>query len=93
MVVFFKKNSLNVQRCRPQAPEKNNGGEDNGAGTGAAPPGVYRQRNGGGALLSEGLLHQVKSDLQLHLSLSALFTLAIMLSAPSLLHWARNLRY
>ncbi|XP_059932610.1 GPI inositol-deacylase [Gadus macrocephalus] len=75
------------------APEKNNGGEENGAGTGAAPPGVHRERNGGGALLSEGLLHQVRSDLQLHLSLSALFTLPIMLSAPSLLHWARNLRY
>ncbi|KAM6986217.1 LOW QUALITY PROTEIN: GPI inositol-deacylase [Aplochiton taeniatus] len=44
-------------------------------------------------LLSESVLREVRSDLQLHLSLSALFTLPVMLSAPSLIHWTRNLRY
>ncbi|XP_071334031.1 GPI inositol-deacylase [Trachinotus anak] len=47
----------------------------------------------GAPLLSECVLQEVRDDLQLHLCLSALFTLPIMLSAPSLLHWIRNLRY
>ncbi|XP_047457447.1 GPI inositol-deacylase [Mugil cephalus] len=51
-------------------------------------------KEGGGApLLSECALQEVRDDLQLHLSLSALFTLPVMLSAPSLIHWIRNLRY
>ncbi|XP_041857330.1 GPI inositol-deacylase isoform X2 [Melanotaenia boesemani] len=44
-------------------------------------------------LLSECALQEVRDDLQLHLSLSALFMLPVMLSAPSLIHWIRNLRY
>ncbi|KAM3861858.1 GPI inositol-deacylase [Diretmus argenteus] len=47
----------------------------------------------GAPLLSECALQEVRDDLQLHLCLSALFTLPIMLSAPSLIHWIRNLRY
>ncbi|KAM9850818.1 GPI inositol-deacylase [Aulostomus maculatus] len=47
----------------------------------------------GTPLLSECALQEARDDLQLHLSLSALFTLHLMLSAPSLIHWIRNLRY
>uniref|UniRef100_A0A8C3AFM7 GPI inositol-deacylase n=1 Tax=Cyclopterus lumpus TaxID=8103 RepID=A0A8C3AFM7_CYCLU len=47
----------------------------------------------GAPLLSECALQEVRDDLQLHLCLSALFTLPIMLITPSLLHWLRNLRY
>ncbi|KAM4558463.1 GPI inositol-deacylase isoform 1-T1 [Odontesthes bonariensis] len=47
----------------------------------------------GAPLLSESALQEVRDDLQLHLSLSALFMLPVMLSAPSLIHWIRNLRY
>uniref|UniRef100_A0A3P8WAI7 GPI inositol-deacylase n=1 Tax=Cynoglossus semilaevis TaxID=244447 RepID=A0A3P8WAI7_CYNSE len=42
-------------------------------------------------LLSESTLQEVRDDLQLHLCLSALFTLPVMLSAPSFIHWFRNL--
>ncbi|XP_034034970.1 GPI inositol-deacylase-like [Thalassophryne amazonica] len=35
----------------------------------------------------------VKDDLCLHLCMSALFTLPVMLSTPSFIHWIRNLRY
>uniref|UniRef100_A0A3B4TSS8 GPI inositol-deacylase n=1 Tax=Seriola dumerili TaxID=41447 RepID=A0A3B4TSS8_SERDU len=45
----------------------------------------------GTPLLSECALQEVRDDLQLHLCLSALFTLPVMLSAPSLIHWIRNL--
>ncbi|XP_008402557.1 GPI inositol-deacylase isoform X1 [Poecilia reticulata] len=44
-------------------------------------------------LLSEGALQEVRDDLQLHLSLAALLLLPAMLSAPSLLHWSRSLRF
>ncbi|CAJ1078676.1 GPI inositol-deacylase [Xyrichtys novacula] len=47
----------------------------------------------GAPLLSEYALQEVRDDLQLHLSLSVLFTLPVMLVAPSLIHWTRNLRY
>uniref|UniRef100_UPI0037E990AE GPI inositol-deacylase n=1 Tax=Semicossyphus pulcher TaxID=241346 RepID=UPI0037E990AE len=47
----------------------------------------------GAPLLSECALQEVREDLQLHLCLSALFTLPVMLIAPSLIHWIRNLRY
>ncbi|KAJ4933318.1 hypothetical protein JOQ06_030150 [Pogonophryne albipinna] len=47
----------------------------------------------GAPLLSECALQEVRDDLQLHLCLSALFTLPVMLIAPSLIHWIRNLRY
>ena len=61
-----------------------------GGHTGACP----REINGGGGpLLSEGVLGAVKNDLQLHHSLTALYTLPIVLGAPSLIHWTRNLRY
>ncbi|XP_028291692.1 GPI inositol-deacylase [Gouania willdenowi] len=44
-------------------------------------------------LLSECALLEVRDDLQLHLCLSALFTLPVMLSTPSFIHWFRNIRY
>ncbi|XP_061548382.1 GPI inositol-deacylase isoform X2 [Phycodurus eques] len=44
-------------------------------------------------LLSEWALREAQDDLQLHLCLSALFTVPVMLSTPSLIHWIRNLRY
>ncbi|XP_065107646.1 GPI inositol-deacylase [Paramisgurnus dabryanus] len=47
----------------------------------------------GTPLLSESMLEDVRDDLELHLSLSTLLTLPMMLSAPSLIHWNRNLRY
>ncbi|XP_059199489.1 GPI inositol-deacylase [Centropristis striata] len=47
----------------------------------------------GAPLLSECVLQEVRDDLELHLCLSALFTLPVMLIAPSLIHWIRNLRY
>nr|XP_020488861.1 GPI inositol-deacylase [Labrus bergylta] len=47
----------------------------------------------GAPLLSESALQEVRDDLQLHLCLSALCTLPVMLIAPSLIHWIRNLRY
>ncbi|XP_028289611.1 GPI inositol-deacylase [Parambassis ranga] len=47
----------------------------------------------GAPLLSECALQEVRDDLQLHLTLSALFMLPVMLGAPSFLHWIRNLRY
>ncbi|KAM6934548.1 GPI inositol-deacylase [Xenentodon cancila] len=54
---------------------------------------TYDSKEHGGPLLSEGALQDVRDDLQLHLSLSVLFTLPVMLSMPSLIHWIRNLRY
>ncbi|KAJ8012436.1 hypothetical protein DPEC_G00042750 [Dallia pectoralis] len=47
----------------------------------------------GSPLLSESVLQDVRNDLQLHVSLAALLTLPVMLCAPSLIHWTRNLRY
>ncbi|XP_041929415.1 GPI inositol-deacylase [Alosa sapidissima] len=47
----------------------------------------------GSPLLTQSALQEVRDDLQLHLSLSALLTLPMMLCAPSLIHWSRNLRY
>ncbi|KAJ3591707.1 hypothetical protein NHX12_006839 [Muraenolepis orangiensis] len=71
------------------APDKLKASEKNGV----SPGGGSTEYNGGGPLLDEGLLDEVRNDLQLHYSLSVLFTLPIMLSAPSLIHWTRNLRY
>uniref|UniRef100_A0A3Q4I099 GPI inositol-deacylase n=1 Tax=Neolamprologus brichardi TaxID=32507 RepID=A0A3Q4I099_NEOBR len=51
------------------------------------------KESSGTPLLSECALQEVRDDLQLHLCLSALFTLPVMLSGPSLIHWIRNLRY
>lgn len=47
----------------------------------------------GAPLLSEAALQEVRDDLRLHLSLAALLMLPVMLAAPSLLHWMRNLRF
>lgn len=68
-----------------------------------APPKHKKTENGtvdavakecnGAPLLSECALQEARDDLQLHLCLSALFTLPVMLGAPSLIHWIRNLRY
>ncbi|XP_072768118.1 GPI inositol-deacylase isoform X1 [Nerophis lumbriciformis] len=52
-----------------------------------------KECNGTRALLSELALQEARDDLQLHLTLCALFTVPVMLSTPSLLHWIRNLRY
>ncbi|XP_061774698.1 GPI inositol-deacylase [Nerophis ophidion] len=52
-----------------------------------------KECNGTSALLSELALQEARDDLQLHLTLCALFTVPVMLSTPSLLHWIRNLRY
>ncbi|KAM4609266.1 GPI inositol-deacylase [Polymixia lowei] len=72
------------------APEKHKESE-NGSVDGDA-PGKMKECNGA-PLLSECALQEVRADLQLHLCLTTLFTLPIMLSAPSLIHWIRNLRY
>ncbi|XP_053733811.1 GPI inositol-deacylase [Synchiropus splendidus] len=69
------------------APQKHKEAEN-----GSVNNGETRQCNGA-SLLSESALQEAKDDLQLHLTLSAIFTLPVMLSAPSLLHWIRNLRY
>ncbi|KAL4618057.1 GPI inositol-deacylase isoform X1 [Arapaima gigas] len=52
-----------------------------------------KESNGGTPLLSSLALQEVTDDLELHLNLSMLLTLPLMLSAPSLIHWARSLRY
>ncbi|KAL2081141.1 hypothetical protein ACEWY4_022994 [Coilia grayii] len=49
--------------------------------------------NGAAPLKTQSALQEVRDDLQLHLSLSALLTLPMMLCAPSLIYWSRNLRY
>ncbi|XP_062312383.1 GPI inositol-deacylase [Osmerus eperlanus] len=72
------------------APQKQR--EQENGSTDVKPHATPRECNGA-PLLSECVLQGVRSDLQLHLSLSALFTVPLMLSAPSLLHWARSLRY
>uniref|UniRef100_W5LQX8 GPI inositol-deacylase n=1 Tax=Astyanax mexicanus TaxID=7994 RepID=W5LQX8_ASTMX len=51
------------------------------------------KESNGSPFLSEAALHDVRDDLQLHLSVSTLLTLPLMLSAPSLIYWSRNLRY
>lgn len=72
-----------------QAPQKHEEAE-NGR---AAPGSNWKSKECNGApLLSERALRNVRDDLQLHLCLSALFTLPLVLLAPSLIHWSRNLR-
>ncbi|XP_077436084.1 GPI inositol-deacylase [Vanacampus margaritifer] len=44
-------------------------------------------------LLSDLALREVRDDVQLHLCLSALFTVPLILSSPSLVYWSRNLGY
>ncbi|XP_037542191.1 GPI inositol-deacylase [Nematolebias whitei] len=59
-------------------------------------PQKHRRAENGSAdapLLSESALREVRDDLRLHLSLSALLVLPVVLAAPSLIHWTRNLRY
>lgn len=68
-----------------QAPQKH---KEAGNGTAGGEP----KECNGAPLLSEWALQEVRDDLQLHLCLSALFTLPLMLNAPSLIHWSRNLR-
>lgn len=62
-------------------------------GTVDAEPTSKPKECNGAPLLSECALQEVRDDLQLHLCLSAVFTLPLMLTAPSLIHWKRNLRY
>uniref|UniRef100_A0A8C9V108 GPI inositol-deacylase n=1 Tax=Scleropages formosus TaxID=113540 RepID=A0A8C9V108_SCLFO len=56
-------------------------------------PACSKESNGGTPLLSSLALQEVTSDLELHLTISMLLTLPLMLSAPSLIHWARSLRH
>lgn len=76
--------------CLLQAPRKHKNAEN---GTVDAESLTKSKECNGAPLLSESVLQDVRGDLQLHLCLSALFTIPVMLSAPSLLHWLRNLRY
>ena len=82
--------NLQHPRFSSQAPQKQR--EQENGSTDVKPHATPRECNGA-PLLSECVLQGVRSDLQLHLSLSALFTVPLMLSAPSLLHWSRSLRY
>ncbi|XP_064166223.1 GPI inositol-deacylase isoform X2 [Anguilla rostrata] len=73
------------------APQQQNGEKEKDSGD-AVGQSCSKECNGA-PLLSESALQEVTDDLQLHLSLSALLTVPLMLNAPSLLHWARSLRY
>uniref|UniRef100_A0A1A8JMA2 GPI inositol-deacylase n=1 Tax=Nothobranchius kuhntae TaxID=321403 RepID=A0A1A8JMA2_NOTKU len=71
----------------PQKPKP----ADNGSADAEARNGAKDFSNA--PLLSECALQEVRSDLQLHFSMSAVFMLPVMLGMPSLLHWIRNLRF
>ncbi|KAK1797667.1 hypothetical protein P4O66_008038 [Electrophorus voltai] len=77
-----------MMNLAPQRMEQNS---DNGY-SGSGRQKKFKECNGG-SLLSKSELLDVRDDLQLHLSLSTLLTLPMMLSAPSLVYWSRNLRY
>ncbi|KAJ8252811.1 hypothetical protein GJAV_G00205880 [Gymnothorax javanicus] len=77
------KNILNL------APPQLNGEKDSGDTVGQN---HFKECNGA-PLLSESALQEVTDDLQLRLSMATLLTLPLLLSGPSLLHWARSLRY
>ncbi|XP_029487085.1 GPI inositol-deacylase isoform X2 [Oncorhynchus nerka] len=72
--------------------EKGTGEKEKGTGNSEALDSKPKECNGA-PLLSDSVLQDVSDDLQLHVSLSALLTLPVMLCAPSLIHWTRNLRY
>uniref|UniRef100_A0AAZ3QDC9 GPI inositol-deacylase n=1 Tax=Oncorhynchus tshawytscha TaxID=74940 RepID=A0AAZ3QDC9_ONCTS len=72
--------------------EKGTGEKERGTGNSEALDSKPKECNGA-PLLSDSVLQDVRDDLQLHVSLSALLTLPVMLCAPSLIHWTRNLRY
>lgn len=74
------------------APRKQEKSE-NGTGTVEAESLTKSKDCNGTPLLSESVLQDVRGDLQLHLCLSVVFTIPVILSAPSLLHWLRNMRY
>ncbi|KAJ8350508.1 hypothetical protein SKAU_G00256380 [Synaphobranchus kaupii] len=73
------------------APQQQNGKKEKDSGDAVAQK--HSKECNGAPMLSESALQEVTDDLQLHLSLSALLMLPLMLSAPSLLHWAWSLRY
>ncbi|KAI1899416.1 hypothetical protein AGOR_G00061560 [Albula goreensis] len=79
------KNILNL------TPPQQSRGKENGSGDAVGQS--HSEECNGTPMLSESALQEVTDDLQLHLSLLAVLTLPLMLSAPSLLHWARSLRY
>ncbi|KAJ8410602.1 hypothetical protein AAFF_G00195060 [Aldrovandia affinis] len=79
------KNILNL------APQQQSRDKEKGSGDTAGQN--HSKECNGAPILSESALQEVTDDLQLHLSLSAVLTLPLLLSAPSLLHWARSLRY
>ncbi|XP_023856712.1 GPI inositol-deacylase isoform X2 [Salvelinus sp. IW2-2015] len=72
--------------------EKGTGEKEKGTGNSDSLDSKPKECNGA-PLLSDSVLQDVRDDLQLHISLSALLTLPVMLCAPSLIHWTRNLRY
>lgn len=73
-----------------QAPMKHRDADN---GTAPAESNDKPKKCNGAPLLSECALQEVRDNLELHLCLSALLTLPLMLIAPSLMHWIRNLRY
>ncbi|XP_029566698.1 GPI inositol-deacylase isoform X1 [Salmo trutta] len=72
--------------------ERGTGEKERGTGNSEVLDSKPKECNGA-PLLSDSVLQDVRDDLQLHVSLSALLTLPVMLCAPSLIHWTRNLRY
>uniref|UniRef100_A0A8B9HGM5 GPI inositol-deacylase n=1 Tax=Astyanax mexicanus TaxID=7994 RepID=A0A8B9HGM5_ASTMX len=74
-----------------QVPQKTQQNTENGYSSAEAQN--KPKESNGSPFLSEAALHDVRDDLQLHLSVSTLLTLPLMLSAPSLIYWSRNLRY
>ena len=76
--------------CCHQAPQKQIE-QENGSVLGTTHQTRLKECNSA-LLLSESVLQDVKDDLEFHLTLSPLFTLPVMLIAPSMIHWSRNLR-
>ncbi|XP_041699974.2 GPI inositol-deacylase isoform X2 [Coregonus clupeaformis] len=83
---------LNLAPEKQRDKENGTGNKANGTGDSEALDGLPKECKGA-PLLSDSVLQDVRDDLQLHVSLSALLTLPVMLCAPSLIHWTRNLRY
>ncbi|CAB1328342.1 unnamed protein product [Coregonus sp. 'balchen'] len=83
---------LNLAPEKQRDKENGTGNKENGTGDSEALDGKPKECKGA-PLLSDSVLQDVRDDLQLHVSLSALLTLPVMLCAPSLIHWTRNLRY
>ncbi|KAL0964061.1 hypothetical protein UPYG_G00317840 [Umbra pygmaea] len=83
---------MNLAPDKRRGGENGTGNEENGAGDCKVLNRCPKECNGT-PLLSDSVLQDVRDDLQLHVSLSALLMLPVVLCAPSLIHWSRNLRY